>query len=91
MEREKRRWRFRAALDLPDTGAIEADVRLMGTHVSAGIVAEEAETVALLEAALPMLRDALTAQGFDVETLSVRKGKGTPPPAPPGYFMDRRT
>ncbi|BCJ91459.1 hypothetical protein IZ6_21940 [Terrihabitans soli] len=91
MEKEKRRWRFRAALDLPDTGAIEADVRLMGTHVSAGIVAESEETVALLEAALPMLRDGLTAQGFDVETLSVRKGKGAPPPAPPGYFMDRRT
>jgi Flagellar hook-length control protein FliK len=90
-EREKRRWRFRAALDLPDTGAIEADVRLQGTHVSAGIVAEEEETVALLEAALPLLRDGLTAQGFDVEVLSVRKGKGTPPPAPPGYFMDRRT
>jgi hypothetical protein len=91
IEREKRRWRFRAALDLPDTGAIEAEVRLQGTHVSAGIVAEEAETVALLEAALPLLRDGLTAQGFDVETLSVRRGKGTPPPAPPGYFMDRRT
>jgi hypothetical protein len=91
MEKEKRRWRFRAALDMPDTGAIEADVRLMGTHVSAGIVAEQAETVALLEAALPMLRDGLTAQGFDVEVLSVRKGKGAPPPAPPGYFMDRRT
>lgn len=90
-EKEKRRWRFRAALDLPDTGAIEADVRLMGTHVSAGIVAESDETVAMLEAALPMLRDGLTAQGFDVETLSVRKGKGAPPPAPPGYFMDRRT
>lgn len=91
MEKEKRRWRFRAALDLPETGAIEADVRLMGTHVSAGIVAAKAETVAMLEAALPMLRDGLTAQGFDVETLSVRQGKGEPQAGPPGYFMDRRT
>lgn len=90
-EKEKRRWRFRAALDLPDTGAIEADVRLQGTHVSAGIVAEQAETVALLEAALPLLRDGLTAQGFDVEVLSVRQGKNETPAEPPGYFMDRRT
>jgi hypothetical protein len=40
---------------------------------------------------LPLLRDGLTAQGFDVETLSVRRGKGAPPPAVPGTFMDRRT
>jgi hypothetical protein len=91
MEKEKRRWRFRAALNLPGTGAIEADVRLMGTHVSAGIVAEQAETVELLESALPLLRDGLTAQGFDVEVLSVRQGKGAQPAEPPGYFMDRRT
>jgi hypothetical protein len=91
MEKEKRRWRFRAALNLPDTGAIEADVRLQGTHVSAGIVAEQAETVAMLEAALPLLRDGLTAQGFDVEVLSVRQGKNAAPAEPPGYFMDRRT
>jgi hypothetical protein len=38
-----------------------------------------------------LLRDGLTAQGFDVEVLSVRLGKGEAPAEPPGYFMDRRT
>ena len=90
-EQKKKNWRVRAALDLPETGAVEADVRLSGEVVAAGLLVERAETAAMLEAALPMLRDGLTAAGFDVETLSVRVGKAVPEMGPPGHFMDLRS
>ncbi len=90
-ERDKKKWRVRAAVDLGDTGAVEADVRLRGEAVSANLFAEQAETARLLEAALPLLRAGLTAAGFDVEALSVRVGKSVAQPGPPGHFVDRRT
>jgi hypothetical protein len=90
-DKHKKKWRVRAALDLPDTGAVEADVRLRGDVVNAGILAERAETVALLEPLLPTLRDGLTAAGFEVESLYVRLGKGTPEPRPQRHFVDRKT
>lgn len=88
---EKRRWRVRAALDLAETGAVEADVRLHGETVTAGLLAERPQTAALLEAALPMLRDGLIAAGFEVDGLSVRLGKAAPDAATPGHFMDLRS
>jgi hypothetical protein len=90
-EKERRRWRVRAAIDLQETGAVEADVRLRGETVTAGLLVERPETANMLEAALPMLRDGLTAAGFDVETLSVRLGKAVPQAGPPGHFVDRKT
>jgi len=90
-EHKKKNWRVRAALDLQETGAVEADVRLSGEVVAAGLLAERAETAALLEAALPMLRDGLTAAGFEVETLSVRIGRAVAEAGPPGHFMDLRS
>ena len=90
-EREKKKWRVRAAIDLAETGAVEADVRLKGDVVTAGLVAEQPETARMLEEALPMLRDGLTAAGFEVDTLSVRFGKAKPDAGPPGHFVDRST
>ena len=83
--------RVRAAIDLAETGAVEADVRLKGDVVTAGLVAEQPETARMLEEALPMLRDGLTAAGFEVDTLSVRLGKAKPDAGPPGHFVDRST
>jgi hypothetical protein len=90
-DKDKKKWRVRAALDLPDTGAVEADVRLRGDAVSAAIHAERAETAALLEEQLPVLRDGLTAAGFEVESLSVRIGKPASETYQQRHFVDRKT
>lgn len=90
-DKDKKKWRVRAALDFDDTGAMEADVRLQGEAVSAIILAERAETVQMLEEALPLLRDGLTAAGFEVESLYVHLGRGVQEPRPTRHFVDRKT
>ena len=90
-EGEPRRWRVQAALDLPETGPVHADVRLRGMHVVAGLLAERGEIADVLAAALPQLRDGLTAAGFEVEALSVRHGRPEPRPEPPGRYLDARS
>ena len=90
-DKDKKKWRVRAALDLEDTGAVEADVRLQGEAVSAVILAERGETVRMLEDALPLLRDGLTAAGFEVESLYVRLGRGAQEQRPMRHFVDRKT
>ncbi len=89
--RKQKRWRVQAALDLPETGPLQADVQMRGRAVVAGIWVERSDIAQLLEEALPQLRDGLTAAGFDVETLNVRLGHLSPHLPPPGAFLDQRS
>ncbi|MFC5069291.1 flagellar hook-length control protein FliK [Flaviflagellibacter deserti] len=89
--RKQKRWRVQAALDLPETGPLQADVQMRGTAVVAGIWVERSDIAQLLEEALPLLRDGLTAAGFDVEELNVRLGHLRSHLPPPGAFLDQRS
>lgn len=84
-------WKVRIALDLEETGPVQAEVALRGQSVSVTLWAER-QTVALAaRQSIGDLHDALTGAAFDVVKLEIRDGRPQPAPVRSGPILDRLT
>ncbi|HRE21403.1 MAG TPA: flagellar hook-length control protein FliK [Rhabdaerophilum sp.] len=84
-------WKVRIALDLEETGPVQAEVALRGQSVAVTLWAERQTLAQAARHAIGDLHDALTGAAFDVVKLEIRDGR--PQPAPPrhGPLLDRLT
>ncbi len=88
---DERIWRVRFALDLAETGSVEAMVTYIARQVSVTVWAERDETAASLRAGLTELGDALAAAQLEIDEMAVLTGQAPPPDgaAASGRFVDR--
>jgi hypothetical protein len=84
-------WKVRIALDLEETGPVEAEIGLRGQSVSVQLWAEQPGMAKLARAAIGDLHAALSNAAFEIVKLDVHDGRATPRPALPNPYLDRRT
>lgn len=84
-------WKVRIALDLEETGPVQAEIALRGQSVAVTLWAERQSMAALARDEIGALHEALTGAAFDVFRLEVKDGRpqGKAPRA--GPLLDRRT
>lgn len=84
-------WKVRIALDLEETGPVQAEIALRGQSVAVTLWAERQSMAALARDGIGALHEALTGAAFDVFRLEVKDGRpqGKVPRA--GPLLDRRT
>lgn len=84
-------WKVRIALDLEETGPVQAEIALRGQSVAVTLWAERQSMAALARDEIGALHEALTGAAFDVFKLEVKDGRpqGKVPRA--GPLLDRRT
>jgi|GEM_PF-1837791 len=68
-------WMVRLALDLEETGPIQADIALRGQSIGITLWAERASTAKAAQGDLATLHKALTEAAFDVMRLEVKPGR----------------
>lgn len=84
-------WKIRIALDLEETGPVEAEIGLRGQSVSVQLWAEQPGMAKLARAAIGDLHAALSNAAFDIVKLDVHDGRAAPRPTLPNPYLDRRT
>jgi Flagellar hook-length control protein FliK len=84
-------WKVRIALDLEETGPVQAEIGLRGHAVAVTLWAERKGTAALARSEIGALHEALTGAAFEVSRLEVKDGRpmGNTPRFTPA--LDRRT
>lgn len=84
-------WKVRIALDLEETGPIQAEVALRGQAVAVTLWAERQTMAQAARQTIGDLHDALTGAAFDVVKLEIRDGRPQPAPVRSGPILDRLT
>lgn len=84
-------WKVRIALDLEETGPIQAEVALRGQVVAVTLWAERQSVAQAARQSIGDLHDALTSAAFDVVKLEIRDGRPQPAPVRAGPLLDRLT
>ncbi len=84
-------WKVRIALDLEETGPIQAEVALRGQAVAVTLWAERQTIAQTARQTIGDLHDALTGAAFDVLKLEIRDGRPQPAPTRAGPILDRLT
>jgi hypothetical protein len=84
-------WKVRIAVDLEETGPVQAEIALRGPRVAVTLWAERRATAEMARASIGQLHQALSAQNFDVGMLDIRDGR--PHGAMPRHLpsLDRRS
>lgn len=84
-------WKVRIALDLEETGPVQAEIGLRGQSVAITLWAERQSMANLARDEIGLLHEALTGAAFEVLKLEVKDGRplGRMPPSTP--LLDRRT
>lgn len=76
-------WKIRVALDLEETGPVQAEIGLRGQSVSVTLWAERQSMARMARDGIGSLHEALTEAAFDVIKLEVKDGR------PQGKFIHR--
>ena len=84
-------WKVRVALDLEETGPVQAEIALRGQSVAVTLWAERTSMAALARDEIGALHEALTGAAFDVVKLEVKDGRPQGKPMRTGPLLDRRT
>lgn len=84
-------WKVRIALDLEETGPIQAEVALRGQAVAVTLWAERQAVAQVARQSIGDLHEALTGAAFDVVKLEIRDGRPQPAPVRTGPLLDRLT
>lgn len=84
-------WKVRIALDLEETGPVQAEIALRGQSVAVTLWAERQSMAALARDEIGTLHEALTGAAFDVFRLEVRDGRPQGKVPRTGPLLDRRT
>lgn len=84
-------WKVRIALDLEETGPVQAEIALRGQSVAVTLWAERTSMASLARESIGALHEALTGAAFDVFKLEVKDGRPQGKPVPRGPVLDRRT
>jgi hypothetical protein len=84
-------WKIRVALDLEETGPVQAEIALRGQAVAVTLWAERPATAGTARAEIGALHAALTDAAFEVTRLDVRDGMPLSRPARHAPMLDRRT
>lgn len=84
-------WKVRIALDLEETGPVQAEIALRGQSVAVTLWAERKGTAALARREIGLLHDALSDAAFDVARLEVKDGRPSGPAPRIGPALDTRS
>jgi hypothetical protein len=84
-------WKIRLALDLEETGPVQAEIALRGQAVAVTLWAERPAIASTARDEIGALHDALTGAAFDVLKLEVRDGRPQATPSRTMPVVDRRT
>lgn len=84
-------WKVRLALDLEETGPIQAEIALRGQAIAVTLWAERRETAARARAGIGSLNDALREAAFEVTRLEIKDGRPMGQNPPPILALDRRS
>lgn len=84
-------WKVRVALDLEETGPVQAEIALRGQSVAVTLWAERQSMATLARHEIGALHEALTGAAFEVLKLEVKDGRPQGRLTPPGPLLDRRT
>lgn len=84
-------WKVRIALDLEETGPVQAEIALRGQSVGVTFWAERAEMAQAARREIGALHKALTQAAFDVVNLEVKDGFPHARAVPHAPVLDRRT
>lgn len=90
-EGEAAPWKVRIALDLEETGPVQAEIALRGPRVAVTLWAERRATAESARASISALHQALVAQNFDVGPLEIRDGRPSGPSPRHLPSLDRRS
>jgi hypothetical protein len=83
-------WKVRIALDLEETGPVEAEIGLRGQAVSVQVWAEQPGMARLARQKISDLHAALSGAAFEIVRLDVHDGRSAPRPSLPNPYLDRR-
>jgi hypothetical protein len=83
-------WKVRIALDLEETGPVEAEIGLRGQSVSVQVWAEQPGMARLARQKISDLHAALSGAAFEIVRLDVHDGRSAPRPSLPNPYLDRR-
>ena len=84
-------WKVRIAVDLEETGPVQAEIALRGQSVAVTLWAERKSLAAEARAHIGALHSALREAAFDVTRLDVRDGRPTGKPVRAAHMLDRCT
>ncbi len=84
-------WKVRVALDLEETGPVQAEIALRGQSVAVTLWAERASMASRARDEIGALHEALTGAAFEVLKLEVKDGRPLGKAPPQGPRLDRRT
>ncbi|MGL5447039.1 MAG: flagellar hook-length control protein FliK, partial [Rhabdaerophilum sp.] len=84
-------WKIRIAVDLEETGPVQAEIALRGHRVAVTLWAERKSMVEDARAAIGTLHQALTGAAFEVTNLEVRDGRPAGPLPRFQPALDRRS
>ncbi len=83
-------WKVRIALDLEETGPVEAEIGLRGQSVSVQVWAEQPAMARLARQKIGDLHRSLSGAAFEIVRLDVHDGRSAPRPSLPNPYLDRR-
>lgn len=84
-------WKVRIAVDLEETGPVQAEIALRGQRVAVTLWAERKSMAEDARAAIGALHQALTGAAFEVANLEVRDGRPAGPSPRYQPMLDRRS
>ena len=84
-------WKVRIAVDLEETGPVQAEIALRGQRVAVTLWAERRAMAESARATIGSLHKALVEASFDVTTLDVRDGRPSGPSPRHMPMLDRRS
>ncbi|MCA0399494.1 MAG: flagellar hook-length control protein FliK [Proteobacteria bacterium] len=84
-------WKVRIAVDLEETGPVQAEIGLRGQSVSVTLWAERASMAQRARAEIGALHKALTGAAFEIAKLDVKDGRPQGAPLRAAPVLDRRT
>lgn len=84
-------WKVRIALDLEETGPVQAEIALRGQRVGVTLWAERKAMAEDARRAIGDLHAALTGAAFEVAHLEVKDGRPAGPVHRPSAHLDRRS
>lgn len=84
-------WKVRIAVDLEETGPVQAEIALRGQRIAVTLWAERKSMAEDARAAIGTLHQALTGAAFEVSNLEVRDGRPAGPLPRFQPLLDRRS
>jgi Flagellar hook-length control protein FliK len=84
-------WKVRIAVDLEETGPVQAEIALRGQSIAVTLWAERHATAGIARREISALHQALSQASFDVTRLEVKDGRPSGSTKTANPVLDRRT